>query len=256
MLPEKKNYIPFLLFFVLFSFSASPKKELDIVFIGDSITAGTGLKTNTEHSPPIYACIYLKQESRIGDVKFSNQGVSGFTTVDFLPSTGEFKKVVDAARVYSKDTQALLIFSIMLGTNDSAMDGPNGSPVSPAAYRLNLKAICDSLLYDYPQSKIVINHPIWYSPNTHNGSTYLQDGLTRLQRYFPEIDSLVKDYSVAHHGHVFNGDKHAFGYFKKNYLTDLQGEQGKDGIFYLHPNDKGSEALGNFWGRAILSSVD
>jgi lysophospholipase L1-like esterase len=257
MLPGKNIFITALLLFALYSFSVFPQKKLDIVFIGDSITRGAGLKDHTEQAPPIYTSLYLKQQRSIGEVRYSNQGVSGFTTIDFLPLPGSaFEKVVAAANSFNTDKEALLIFSIMLGTNDSAIDGPDGSPVSPLSYRQNLKLICDSLLSDYPQSRIVINCPIWYSPNTHNGSTYLQEGLTRLQSYFPEIDSLVKTYAVTHHGHVFEGDRHGFNYFRKNHLTDMQGEEGKDGVFYLHPNDKGSEALGNFWGRAILSDLN
>src|SRR5205085_9123382 len=95
----------------------------------------------------------------------------------------------------------------------------------------------------------------WYSTNTYNRSKYLQGGLTRLQTYFPVIDALVKTYSKTNPGHVFSGDKNAFGYFKEHHLTDMQQENGQQGIFYLHPNKKGSEELGQFWGEAILKIV-
>ena len=79
----------------------------------------------------------------------------------------------------------------------------------------------------------------------------MQEGLDRLQTYFPEIDKLVKQYGKTNKGHVFVGDKKAFDYFKANYLTDLGAEVGGDGTFYLHPNEKGAVALGDFWGEAI-----
>jgi len=47
------------------------------------------------------------------------------------------------------------------------------------------------------------------------------------------------------------GDTRAFDYFKENHLTDQIPEQGNAGTFYLHPNKKGAEALGKFWGNSI-----
>ncbi|MGF7079482.1 hypothetical protein [Mucilaginibacter sp. UYCu711] len=118
-------------------------------------------------------------------------------------------------------------------------------------YRTNLKSIIDQLLADFPGCLVVIQHPIWYSPNTYNGTAYLQEGLTRLQTYIPVIDKLVKEYRETNPKQIYIGDKKAFKYFKKNAETDFQHEQGKQGIFYLHPNQKGAIALGDFWGKAI-----
>ena len=47
----------------------------------------------------------------------------------------------------------------------------------------------------------------------------------------------------------------AFDYFKENYLTDLIPETGNAGTFYLHPNKKGSEVLGKFWGEGIYQAL-
>ena len=124
----------------------STKQNLNIVFIGNSITYGAGLADPATEAPPVIACNYLRVQPGIGKVAFANCGYSGFTTVDFLPSTaGAFVKVEAAAHAF-KDKKALLLFSIKLGTNDSAIEGPNGSPVSPEAYKQNLKTIADSLL--------------------------------------------------------------------------------------------------------------
>jgi lysophospholipase L1-like esterase len=245
-----KNWRLILLLLVsICSFNFSTRQGVNIVFIGDSITEG-GEEAGV---PPVFTADFIKQKLGNRNIKFSNQGVSGTTTVDFLPSTATyFNKVVKVANDFYPDKQATLIFSIMLGTNDSAIDGPLGSPVSSDSYRDNLKVIVDRLLNDYPESKIIIHKPIWYSPNTYNRSRYLQEGLTRLQTYFPVIDELIKNYSKTNPGHVFAGDKDAFGYFKKHHLTHMQHENGQQGIFYLHPNEKGSKKLGQFWGEAIL----
>jgi lysophospholipase L1-like esterase len=238
----------FMLILAVSSLFFSSKQRVNIVFIGDSITQG---KEGVMASPA-FATAFLEQQLGTGQVKFSNQGVSGCTTTDFLPSTAtHFGDVVKAADSFYADKDATLIFSIMLGTNDSAIEGPLGSPVSSSSYGNNMKIIIDRLLKDYPDSKIIIHYPIWYSPNTYNKSKYLQEGLTRLQTYFPVIDALVKDYFQTNPGHVFTGDKHGFSYFKEHHLTLMQYENGQQGIFYLHPNEKGSNELGRFWGKAI-----
>ncbi len=253
----EKNKILLVVLLILISGSLTfaQKKNLNIVYIGDSITAGGQMSDPATEAPPATASDWLRRQKDIGKVKFSNQGVSGFTTVDFLPSTHTvFANVDKAARAFD-DKQATLIFSIMLGTNDSACDGPNGSPVSADQYRNNLKAIIDNLLKNFPDSKIIIQRPTWYSPNTYNSARYLQEGLTRLQSYFPQIDKLVAEYSLSNPKHVFASGEEAFQYFKSNYLSDSNPEQGREGIFYLHPNKKGSVALGNIWAAAIYQQI-
>lgn len=228
------------------------KQNINIVFIGDSITHGTMAK---DQSPPGFVGEYLKEHYTPG-VQVSNQGVSGRTTVDFLPVTKTlYPKVKAAAGTFYADSTAQLLFSIMLGTNDSAIKGPNGSPVSPTDYQANLKTIADSLLSTYPNAKIVINYPIWYSDNTHNRSSYLKEGQQRVLLYWPQIDELVKAYKKSNPHHVFAGDKNAYKYFETNYLTDFKPENGVDGIFYLHPNTKGEKALAEFWSKAIIKAI-
>ena len=241
--------------FLLSSFTIfKDKKDLNVVFIGDSITYGAGLPDRGTQAPPVICANYLKGEGSFGNVDFSNQGHSGYTTLDWLPDTKAFKEAEAAAKA-SSNQNAQLIFSIKIGTNDSAMQGTHGAPVSVTNYAANLKIIIDQLLKDFPGCKIVVEHPIWYSPNTYNGSMYLQEGLTRLQTYIPAMDKLITDYKASNPKHVFIGDTRAFNYFKKNAETDFQHEQGQQGVFYLHPNPKGAIALGEYWGKAIAKVV-
>ncbi|GAA4105259.1 GDSL-type esterase/lipase family protein [Mucilaginibacter panaciglaebae] len=237
--------------FLLSSFTIfKDKHDLNIVFIGDSITYGAGLPDRNTQAPPAICASYLRTEGRFGNVDFSNQGHSGYTTLDWLPGTPAFVKAEAAAKAFTNQN-AQLIFSIKIGTNDSAMKGTHGAPVALADYRTNLKVIIDQLLKDFPGCKVIIQHPIWYSPNTYNGSMYLQEGLTRLESYIPAIDDLVKTYKETNPKQVFVGDTKAFNYFKKNAETDLQHENGHQGVFYLHPNPKGAVVLGEYWGKAI-----
>ncbi|RFS19401.1 lipolytic protein G-D-S-L family [Chitinophaga silvatica] len=221
-------------------------KQVNIVFIGNSITRGAGLQHPKEEAPPVKAVEWLRSKLK-ATIAFSNQGVSGSTTLDFLPSVNRlFNNVVTAANEFNGNTQALLVFSMVLGTNDSAIEGPNGSPVSSAQYEKNIKAIIDSLLALYPKCIIVLHHPIWYSPNTQNSSRYLGAGLARLQTYFPILDKMPKTYP----GKVYVGYTQGFKFFSKHPELFIQ-EQGAQGIFQLHPNADGAAKLGTDWGKAI-----
>ncbi|SOD11767.1 GDSL-type esterase/lipase family protein [Pedobacter xixiisoli] len=252
------NYLliyTFLILGALSGYAQQQKKDLNIVFIGNSITYGGGLADRAKDAPTNETCAWLRLQAGVGNVEFSNQGVSGHTSVDVLPKTNtDFPTVLKAARSFA-NTDALLIFSIKLGTNDSAVKGPKGAPVSNKDYYNNLKVITDSLLSAFPKSKIIYQQPIWYSPNTHNRSTYMQEGLDRLQTYGPELRKLVKYYKKANPGSVYLGDIKAFRFFKKHHEQYLAPEQGTHGTFYLHPNKEGAHILGDFWAKAIYKAL-
>lgn len=242
---------------VLVQAQKSKDLKLNIIYIGNSITQGALLADPGQEAPPVQASLWLRQQSGINQVEFSNQGVSGATTVDFLPA-GEtlFPRVKKAADgLIQAAPKATSLFSIMLGTNDSAVKGPNGSPVSPIQYYTNVKAIVDELLSLYPKAMIVLHRPVWYSPNTYNSATYLREGLQRLTNYYPQLQKLVGYYQTKYPNQVFMGDTEAFDYIKENYQTDVTPENGNAGTFYLHPNKKGAAQLGEYWGKAIYKAV-
>jgi len=214
--------------------------KVDVIFIGNSITEGTYLQT----PPPMAAALYL--DSLGYDVKYANCGMSGYTTYNFLPPGRAFLKVVSAAdSIYKKGE--MLVFSMKLGTNDSACKGTTGAPVSASAYKVNMQIIIDSIHARFPLAKIMIHYPIWYSENTQNGAVYLKEGLDRLKTYMPVINQLVKD----NNGFVFSGDKKGFRLFRNHGLKYYKPQEGKQGIYYLHPNAYGAKILGNLWAREI-----
>jgi lysophospholipase L1-like esterase len=248
--------------FLLISFSIPPlvgqtkNPNVDLVFIGNSITQGVQLSDPNEEAPPAYTAKKLRTLSGVVSVQFLNRGRSGFTTVNFLPSPGgELSKIIAAVKEFHADNARMLVFSISLGTNDSAEEGPRGAPLWPEEYRTNIKAITDELLTSFPGCRIVYQQPIWYSPTTYNRSRYLAAGLARLQTYFPELKALLTSYSQTNPGKVYMGDTKAFDYFMNNYLTDLIPETGNAGTFYLHPNKKGAEELGKFWAEGIHQAL-
>lgn len=232
------------------------KKSLNIVFIGNSITQGAIMDNPEQYAPPAKAALYLSKQPQVGAVKHANRGVSGCTTLDYLPQTETlFPKAVAAANQFKDETGATLLFSVMLGTNDSAITGPNGAPTSPAKYYENMQTIINKLLALYPGCKVVLHRPVWYSPNTYNSAQYLKEGLNRLQSYYPELQALVLDYAKRFPGQVFMGDTDGYAYFQKHYETDLFPEDGNAGTFYLHPNQKGAAVLGELWGKAIVRAI-
>jgi lysophospholipase L1-like esterase len=228
-------------------------EAIDVVFIGDSITQGVGL---TETANPCAVCADALRTLRgLHAVSFANQGHSGHTTLDYLPGAGDFAGAEDVARRITAGNSGRLVFSVMLGTNDSAETGPHGAAAPPDLYRANLKAIVDRLLADFPNCRVVLNHPLWYSPNTHNGSTYEQAGLARLTAYLPVLDGLAASYRKSQRGRVSVGDTEGFAYFAANYRTDLVPEDGRNGTFYLHPNARGAAVLGRLWASAIADTL-
>jgi lysophospholipase L1-like esterase len=260
VLTKTNRWLLMAVFALICSFNGIKEKNLHIVFIGDSITYGAGVGDRDHFAPPAVAAGNLQQMPLVKKVTFFNAGKSGATTLDFLPGTGYFNGVVAAADGYYADIQKLserqrkadlLIFSIMLGTNDSAIEGTHGAPVTAEKYKENMMRIIDSLLSRYPGCKVVIQEAPWYSDNTYNGAKYLKAGRERLLSYNPALLALVAHYEKEKPGTVYLGDKSAFAYFRRNYKRAMKGENGRRGVFYLHPNNRGSGVLGGKWAKAI-----
>lgn len=229
-------------------------QDLNIVYVGNSITKGASLQNSETEAPPVQASQYLEQALKC-HVNYRNCGVSGMTTLNFLPITNQEFPHVKAAGAELSKLKGTLLFSIILGTNDSACDAPFGAPVEPVVYYTNMKAIIDELISLYPQCKVIVHRPTWYSPNTYNGATYLAAGLKRLESYTPMIEHLIEHYTQAKPNQVFLGDTAAFDFFKNNYLTHFTPEEGNAGTFYLHPNKEGAKVLGRFWAEAIIKAI-
>src|SRR5664279_1072300 len=110
-LPRSFKIILFLLVCSIIELSDQPfekKWNLDIVYIGNSITQGVQLGKPSEEAPPAAASEYLRHQSGVGNVEFINQGRSGYTTVDYLPSnTGALSEVIAAAQQLHKDKERI-----------------------------------------------------------------------------------------------------------------------------------------------------
>ena len=240
-----------LLSVVCVSSARSRKATCNLVFIGNSITEGVLHADKSKTAPPVLtASMVGKMLSR--DIIFRNCGRSGATTVDFLPSEQrDFVRVEKAIKDIQEISYEPIIFSIMLGTNDSAIDGTTtGSPVSRADYKQNLKKIIEACREVCPNAIFVLHRPIWYSPNSHNGAQYLVAGQKRMVGHtYVLIDMARKNPDI------YFGANEAFDYFRAKHHKFMFAEDGKAGIFYLHPNEAGAKKLARFWAEAIVRTV-
>lgn len=229
---------------------AQVKRTCNIVFIGNSITEGALHQEKDKTAPTVFAAHYVGR--MLGaDVMFRNCGRSGATTVDFLPERErDFKRVERAVADIKKQSYEPIVFSIMLGTNDSASTGPLGSPVSNEDYKKNLLTIIERLRQMSPNAIFVLQRPVWYSPNTYNGAMYLVAGQKRLVGYANILIELAEE-----NDDVYLGDFKSFDYLKANYKKYYFAENGNAGVFYLHPNVDGAKKLAKRWAQAITRAV-
>ena len=234
------------------SIVAQPRKSktCNLIFIGNSITEGVLHADKSKTAPPVVAAAMVERMLNM-DVHFRNCGRSGATTVDFLPATErDFVRVERAIKEIQQVSYAPIVFSIMLGTNDSANFGPNGSPVSNEDYKKNLMTMIGRLRELCPEAVFVLQRPIWYSPNTHNGAQYLVAGQKRMVDYTNILIEIALE-----NDDVYMGDSDAFDYFQQKHRKYMFAEDGKAGIFYLHPNEAGARKLARFWARGIVNAL-
>jgi len=225
-----------------------PKENINLLFIGNSITAGATLGNASTQAPPI-VCRALVEEATGVTTNVYNGGHSGITTFGYLPGRDDFTRIVNNAKAFRKQNGGNIYISIMLGTNDSACSGTEGAPVNPDVYGKNIRSIIDKLFETVPDCKILLNYPIWYSPSTYNGAMYLQEGLDRLRSYYPVLDAIVAEYDQ-----VYAGKRDVWEYFENNFALFTR-ESGNAGYFYLHPNANGAKRLAEIWANSLLELI-
>ena len=243
------------------SLTATAQRSYNIVFIGNSITYGALHEQRELTAPPVQCARWLSEQAGIDTVYFKNCGRSGRTTYHFLPRqedvvpTGDktyFGDVVDKTRQLVKAHPGLpLVFSIMLGTNDT-VERPRNSHTTPEDYARNLTVIIDSLLTLWPDAHVVLNKPIYYTPDYHTkgGSVASKKSLKLIDEYYKAFAQVVANCKA---GQVHTGDSEAFDHFKQNWRTDVFAEKDARGkTYYLHPNEQGAARLAEFWGKALL----
>ena len=248
-------------FFHFFIFICFAQRSANIVFIGNSITYGALHEQRELTAPPTQCARWLSQQDGIDTVYFRNCGRSGKTTYHFLPNAADvipagdktyFADVVAKTReLVSAHPNLPLVFSIMLGTNDT-VERKHNSHTTPDDYARNLCTIIDSLLKLWPEAHVVLNKPIWYTPDyvTKNGSVASKQSLKLLDAYYDKFPQVVKN---SKPGHVHIGDSEAYAHFKKHYKTDVFEEKDSRGrCYWLHPNEQGAKKLAEYWGKAIL----
>lgn len=227
-----------------------PEKGYNLIYIGNSITYGALHADPKVTAPPVVATEYANK--RLKCIKgFTNCGRSGATTVDFLPALNrDFKRVERAVAKHQGENDGQFVFSIMLGTNDSASTGPTGAPVSNADYKKNLLTIVNRLREMCPGAIFVLQRPVWYSPNTYNGARYLVAGLNRMTDYVNILVELANE-----NKDIYLGDCDSYDLMKLEYEKYMFAEPGNAGTFYLHPNEEGAKKMAKNWAKAIVAAV-
>ncbi len=121
-------------FFILLLLLIQPNKQQNILFFGDSLTAGYGLSAE-EAFPALLEKELNKDKQK---VKITNGGSSGETSAGGLSRIDWLlRKPID-------------VFVLELGAND----GLRGLPLNQT--RKNLQAIIDKVKIKYPEVKIVV----------------------------------------------------------------------------------------------------
>ena len=240
------------------------QRSYNLVFIGNSITYGALHQQRELTAPPVQCGLWLSEQLGIDTVYVANCGRSGKTTYHFLPNKADvvpagdstyFPDVVKSTRALVKAHPGLpLVFSIMLGTNDS-VERKHNSHTTPDNYVCNLCAIIDSLHTLWPDAHVVLNKPIWYTPDyvTKNGSVASKKSLKLLDTYYNCFSQVV---ARSKTGHVHIGDSEAYGYFRQYYQTDVFEEKDARGkSYWLHLNEQGAKRLAEYWGKALLPVI-
>ena len=262
------------------SAQAFPVASPAIEYIGDSLTYGYGTAnpgSTTASTPPYYASQKLQKLAGLKSVALADGGVSGATSYSWCPGGTYWNNAIanngssSAATLFAANPAAKQVFHFMLGTNDSSptyTQGPCGGATYKgsllnADYVSNVETIIDGVISAWPNATVVWSMSPYYSPNTRNGATYEQAGLSVLQGYRTQLQNAINIEAAKHTGQVFLGDTYSFGWFSTRYAAELQGDtSGPNGTFYLHPSDTvgsdgiiGTQALGEMWASALAQDL-
>ena len=93
------------------------KPNINLLFIGNSITAGATLSNASTQAPPI-VCRSLVEEATGVTTNVYNGGHSGITTFGYMPGRDDFTRIISNARVLRKNGGHIYI-SIMRQEEDS-----------------------------------------------------------------------------------------------------------------------------------------
>lgn len=213
--------------------------KLQIVFIGDSITAS-------------YACV-AKTQAQIKALKkiFQvpnpiNAAVSSTKSDDWISGSTNLDNAKSAAvSAFGSPSPSNPIWvSVMLGVNDVRLSPPGNSP---ATYKSNIQDMVNDLVG--AGYKVILHSPpmIRILQGASNGYD-TEAGMAYLQQYPAQLDSLVDNV------YVFAGDRQAINYFATAWGEFIQDSTG--GTYtYVHPNSAGEDTYAALWSRAIVEAV-
>lgn len=122
------------------------QNNINLLFIGDSITYGQGTTNISLYAPGIIASQLLP--TLLGgnlSITSVQQGVPGSTVVGWVPGGGNYNTAIAAATAAFIPGNAAYAH-IMLGTNDANANGAGQSGVSKSLYKSGMKSLINGLL--------------------------------------------------------------------------------------------------------------
>lgn len=198
------------------------------VFLGDSITAGSGI-TDKEHN------IYWQKFGHLSGATCKGYGISGHRIADqHAEETGTYTPFVNRVEQMDEDADIVVIFG---GTNDYGHgDAPLGSfgDRTPDTFYGAMHALCLKLIERYPASQIVFMTPLHRLGE--NGGSLNEKGVRHvgsLEDYVNIISEVCAYYAIP----VLDlfrvsGMQPAVPVLRERYMPDG-----------LHPNDAGAELI-------------
>ncbi|MDB5325016.1 MAG: hypothetical protein JWM57_585, partial [Phycisphaerales bacterium] len=105
-----------------FPSSRPATNAINIICIGDSITECKGIPDRDRNGSPAVLARLLAEQMPGTTIYLANAGISGTTTADWSGPNGLLVKVAEpkVKKLLAEHPDGQLVFSIMLGTNDSA----------------------------------------------------------------------------------------------------------------------------------------
>lgn len=249
------------------NFKFHKMEDLDVIFLGDSITEGWSGKFYNRNdqrvvgAPAVFESLFSKQHG--GRYEATTQGISGDTTPNLLwriqngeigshntnnKPLGGGNSLDEKLSKHTPETAAsadLLVFWVLIGTNDLANTGCSAEMVL-----LGVVRIVEELRMRQPSALVVINGLL---PRTSDHTGFLMQARGKTPVYWPVIQTINAELQryAQERDQVEYFESQAF--FQNATAPDsqlrIERERMND---FLHPSAEGYR----LWGAEIVKKLD
>lgn len=204
---------------------AASEDRFGIFFLGDSITAGIGTigGSSLDTGACSHICAIKIFDQGDAFMAFTNGGVAGTTSTNWLPGGGYLDAAVASARARNET-----IAHVMIGTNDAQVGF-----LAAATYKSNVQTIVNYLIAQ-GFTKVILNQPPYNDNPAHSGAEHTLC-ISLLQQYSTALDQIA-DATVG----VYRGDRSLYAASR----DDAFATHYTDGI---HPDAYGHTVIATKW---------